>query len=191
MRELGGGSTESDDPGGRTDGALRARAGDVVLDTAQATAGPPMTAPDPARSAFCSHCEPVLGSGRAERKNPYAASKVLEDAKDEEGGLWLGVLEIRAEDVALADLHVRLGSGAQPVPDSPGWVFQCTACDRLGVVVQAEYGGSLSLPVLDWPGAPEPETVPVRPAQLAALFRRITELETRVCELEDRFDVLE
>ncbi|MBV6702623.1 hypothetical protein [Kitasatospora aureofaciens] len=150
-----------------------------------------MTAPAVCLGFDCLYCEPVLGPGHVDRTSPFGAWKVLQDAKREEGGLWLGVLEIRAEDVPLSDLRIRLSPGVQPGPDEMGFVFQCVACDRLGVVFQAAAGGSHVTPVVAWPNAPEPETVRVRTGQMRALFRRMMELETRVCELEDRADLLE
>ena len=136
----------------------------------------------------CPDCDPVLGPGQVGRTHPFAAAKVLLDARNEEGGLWLGTLEILAEDVPLSELEIRLLPGQQVKTGTVGWVFQCVACDRLGVVFQADRGGSYHLPVLAWPNAPAPETVAVRPAQLRSLFNRMMAMESRVCELEEQLE---
>jgi hypothetical protein len=107
----------------------------------------------------------------------------LDEAK-ESGGLWYGCFEFRAEDVPTAQLVLDPGEAVSP--ESRGWVFQCVCCDRLGFVVDVDRGGSRVVAVREWPSAPEPRTVVVRAAQLAAIFHRLDTLQTQIEEVEDK-----
>lgn len=67
-------------------------------------------------------------------------------------------------------LSLFMTRGAAVNPESRGWVFQCACCARAGFVVGAARGGRRAVPVRRWFSGPEPGTVVVRAAQLAAIF---------------------
>lgn len=67
-------------------------------------------------------------------------------------------------------LSLFMTQGAAVNPEPRGWVFQCACCDRAGFAVGAARGGRRAVPVRRWFSGPEPGTVVVRTAQLAAIF---------------------
>ncbi len=81
-------------------------------------------------------------------------------------------------------LSLFMTRGAAVNPESRGWVFQRVCCDRAGFVGGAAHGVRRAVPARRWFSGPEPGTVVVRAAQLAAIFHRLAAPQALIEEVD-------